>query len=218
MNNKVAKLIAIGLMIVLILFSFWGMYKKDNNEDFNESPVKQNEQDELENSEENISNNGIDEEVDQENEVKEKDDENIKYDMKDNSDGSAEFIQEEEDLLILNSKKFGEKNINEALKMTEDAVVMWMEEIEDYKSWEKISTKKFLKYTKENIIDKHEERKIIVNEIKTYPLYDQREDVMVVEAIVDYYYEDSSVNEKTMVLITFEMIDKEFLITSLAVM
>lgn len=215
MNNKVAKLIAIGLMIVLILFSFWGMYKKDNNEDFDESPVQQNEQ---EHSEENISNKGIDEEVDQENEVEEKDDENIKYDMKDNSDGSSEFIQEEEDLLILNSKKFGEENINEALKMTEDAVVMWMEEIEDYKSWEKISTKKFLKYTKENIIDKHEERKIIVDEVKTYPLYDQREDVMVVEAIVDYYYEDSSVNEKTMVLITFEMIDKEFLITSLAVM
>lgn len=214
MNSKSTKLIAIGLMMILILFSFWGMYKKDKNEDFDESPVKENEQ---KNSEDDISNDRVDEEFNQEQQVEE-DDENIKYDMKDNSDGSSEFIQEEEDLLILNNKKFGEENIDKALKMTEDAVVMWMEEIEDYKSWEKISTKKFLKYTKENIIDKHEERKIIVDKVKAYPLYDKREDVMVVEAIVDYSYEESSVNERTMVLITFEMIDKEFLITSLAVM
>lgn len=120
---------------------------------------------------------------------------------------------------VKNKKKFGEEKLREVKKVSEQAIIMWFEEIDDEKEWEGLSTTPFLYYMSENIIDEYELKRKVVTDISVFTPSDDREGQLTTESIVEFYYEGNEDKKfGFVVLITFEMQGEKPLIDNLVIM
>lgn len=199
---KFIFVLAVGLLASgIFAYNYFGD-KKDEEEDFKDAF-------DVENNEGNFDLNDFD--------IEDLDLDDLDIDEEDKVDVEEEVGWKSDD--EINKGKFSEKDLERVKSLSKEVVRMWIEEDDDEKKWEDISSASFFDYMKENIIDAFETRDKTVSKIDVFLPSDSKTDSITSESIIEVYYDgDKSKKAEFVVLVTFEFNGDKPLVSELVVL
>jgi len=199
---KFIFVLAVGLLASgIFAYNYFGD-KKDEEEDFKDAF-------DVENNEGNFDLNDFD--------IEDLDLDDLDVDEEDKEDIEEEVGWKSDD--EINKGKFSKRDLERVKSLSKEVVRMWIEEDDDEKKWEDISSTSFFDYMKENIIDAFETRDKTVSKIDVFLPSDSKTDYITSESIIEVYYDgDKSKKAEFVVLVTFEFNGDKPLVSELVVL